>query len=60
MIINENSWHFKIYAAFNSTWNRPKTLCAYFWKTLIPVLAGFNYWICDFSSSHNHWPGNFN
>ncbi|ALY07922.1 membrane protein [Escherichia phage phiE142] len=39
MIINENSWHFKIYAAFNSTWNRPKTLCAYFWKTLIPVLA---------------------
>lgn len=38
MIINENSWHFKIYAAFNSTWNRPKTLCAYFWKTLIPVL----------------------
>lgn len=39
MIINENSWHFKIYAAFNSTWNRPKTLCAYFWKTFIPVLA---------------------
>ena len=39
MIINENSWHFKIYAMFNSTWNRPKTLCAYFWKTLIPVLA---------------------
>lgn len=39
MIINENSWHFKIYAAFNSTWNRPKTLCAYFWKTLIPVLS---------------------
>ncbi len=39
MIINENSWHFKIYAAFNSTWNRPKTLCAYFWKTLIPALA---------------------
>ena len=39
MIINENSWHYKIYAAFNSTWNRPKTLCAYFWKTLIPVLA---------------------
>ncbi|AYN56506.1 hypothetical protein DPMPNEAM_00077 [Escherichia phage p000y] len=39
MIINENSWHFKIYATFNSTWNRPKTLCAYFWKTLIPVLA---------------------
>ncbi|XAO15008.1 hypothetical protein [Escherichia phage FL18] len=39
MIINENSWHFKIYTAFNSTWNRPKTLCAYFWKTLIPVLA---------------------
>lgn len=39
MIINENSWHFKIYAAFNSTWNRQKTLCAYFWKTLIPVLA---------------------
>lgn len=39
MIINENSWHFKLYAVFNSTWNRPKTLCAYFWKTLIPVLA---------------------
>lgn len=39
MIINENSWHYKIYAAFNSTWNRPKTLCAYFWKTFIPVLA---------------------
>ncbi|UJQ43919.1 hypothetical protein ECCR664_000055 [Escherichia phage ECCR664] len=39
MIINENSWHFKIYATFNSTWNRPKTLCAYFWKTFIPVLA---------------------
>lgn len=39
MIINENSWHFKIYAMFNSTWNRPKTLCAYFWKTFIPVLA---------------------
>lgn len=39
MIINENSWHFKIYAAFNSTRNRPKTLCAYFWKTLIPVLS---------------------
>lgn len=39
MIINENSWHFKIYAAFNSTWNRPKTLCAYFWKTFLPVLA---------------------
>ncbi|QIG57348.1 hypothetical protein [Escherichia phage F2] len=39
MIINENSWHFKIYAAFNNTWNRPKTLCAYFWKTLIPVLS---------------------
>lgn len=39
MIINENSWHFKIYAMFNSTWNRPKTLCAYFWKTLIPVLS---------------------
>lgn len=38
MIINENSWHFKIYAAFNSTWNRPKTLCAYFWKTFLPVL----------------------
>lgn len=39
MVINENSWHFKIYAMFNSTWNRPKTLCAYFWKTLIPVLS---------------------
>lgn len=39
MIINENSWHYKIYAAFNSTWNRPKTLCAYFWKTFLPVLA---------------------
>ncbi|URY11206.1 hypothetical protein [Shigella phage ESh15] len=38
MIINENSWHFKIYAAFNSTWNRPKTLCVYFWKTFLPVL----------------------
>ena len=35
----KNSWHFKIYATFNSTWNRPKTLCAYFWKTFIPVLA---------------------
>lgn len=39
MIINENSWHYKIYSAFNSTWNRPKTLCAYFWKTFFPVLA---------------------
>lgn len=39
MIINKNSWHFKIYKTFNNTWNLPKTLCAYFWKTLIPVLV---------------------
>ncbi|XAO14207.1 hypothetical protein [Escherichia phage JM10] len=25
-----------------------------------PGIGCFNYWICDFSSSHNHLPGNFN
>ncbi|WFG77718.1 hypothetical protein VIPECOOM01_00093 [Escherichia phage vB_VIPECOOM01] len=37
MIINESSWHYKLFKMFNDEWKRPKTLCAYFWSIAIPT-----------------------
>ncbi|QXV84947.1 hypothetical protein bas43_0211 [Escherichia phage TadeuszReichstein] len=37
MIINENAWHYKLFKLFNDEWQRPKTLCAYFWSIAIPT-----------------------
>ncbi|URG13294.1 hypothetical protein [Escherichia phage vB_EcoM_CE1] len=37
MIINESSWHYKLFKMFNDEWQRPKTLCAYFWSIAIPT-----------------------
>lgn len=37
MIINENSWHYKLFKLFNDEWQRPKTLCTYFWSIVIPT-----------------------
>lgn len=40
MNINKNSWHFKMNLWFKSDnmWKMPKTLCGYFWTTVLHVL----------------------
>ncbi|QQG32184.1 hypothetical protein CkP1_0107 [Citrobacter phage CkP1] len=38
MNINENAWHVKVYDFFYSRFDRPKSLCPYFWKTFGAVL----------------------
>lgn len=40
MNINKNSWHFKMNLWFKSDnmWKMPKTLCGYFWTTVLHVV----------------------
>ncbi len=40
MNINKNSWHFKMNLWFKSgnIWKMPKTLCGYFWTTVLHIL----------------------
>ena len=41
MIIDRNSWHYRWFA---ERWDhRPRSLCWYFWKVVISILAGVAY-----------------
>lgn len=40
MNINKNSWHFKfnLWYKSNNMWKMPKTLCGYFWTTVMHII----------------------